>query len=131
MIEISDQELLARALAARERSYSPYSNYAVGAALLADSGSIYEGTNIENASYGLSVCAERVAMFKAVDAGERSFEKIAIAGAEGVLCSPCGACRQVLFEFAPELDVIMGTGEASFEASTLKELLPRGFGFSQ
>lgn len=130
MTEISDQQLLARALAARERSYSPYSQYAVGAALLTESRSVYEGTNIENASYGLSICAERVAMFKAVDEGERAFGKIAIAGAEGVLCSPCGACRQVLFEFAPELAVIMGTGEASFDKAILSELLPRGFGFS-
>lgn len=131
MTDISDQELLARALAARERSYSPYSQYAVGAALLTESRHVYEGTNIENASYGLSICAERVALFKAVDAGERAFDKIAIAGAEGVLCSPCGACRQVLFEFAPELDVVMGTSEASFDRAILGELLPRGFGFSR
>lgn len=131
MSDISDRDLLERAVAARERSYSPYSNYAVGAALLADSGVVYEGTNIENASYGLSICAERVATFKAVYAGERTFTRIAIAGAEGVRCSPCGACRQVLYEFAPELRVIMGTGEDAFETSILKELLPRGFGFSQ
>ncbi len=131
MTDVSDRELLNRALQARQRSYAPYSQYAVGAALLTDAGAVYEGANVENASYGLSICAERVAMFKAIYAGERSFATIAIAGAEGVLCSPCGACRQVLFEFAPELDVVMGTGAASFEASTLKELLPRGFGFSQ
>lgn len=131
MTDMSDRELLDRALQARERSYSPYSQYAVGAALLTESGDVYEGTNIENASYGLSVCAERVAMFKAVYANERSFDKIAIAGAEGVLCSPCGACRQVLYEFAPELAVVMGTEEASFDKAKLGELLPRGFGFSR
>lgn len=131
MSELSDADLLAQALSARERSYSPYSGYAVGAALLAASGAVFEGTNVENASYGLSVCAERVATFKAVDAGERAFTKIAIAGAPGVPCSPCGACRQVLYEFAPDLDVIMGTGAASFDKATLKELLPRGFGFSR
>jgi len=131
MTEISDQELLTRALDARERSYSPYSQYAVGAALLTESRNVYEGTNIENASYSLSICAERVAMFKAVYAGERSFARIAIAGAEGVLCSPCGACRQVLYEFAPGLALIMGTGEASFDKAVLTDLLPRGFGFSQ
>lgn len=129
MSDLADLDLLKRALAARERSYSPYSQYAVGAALLADSGDIYEGTNIENASYGLSICAERVATFKAVYAGERAFARIAIAGAEGVLCSPCGACRQVLYEFAPDLIVIMGTGTDSFDTAPLKELLPRGFRF--
>ena len=129
MTAVTDGELLKTALDAREQSYSPYSNYAVGAALRASSGVVYEGANMENASYGLSICAERVAMFKAVYAGERSFETIAIAGAEGVLCSPCGACRQVLHEFAPELNVVMGTGEDSFEAMTLNELLPRGFHF--
>lgn len=130
MSDLSDQDLLEHAVQARERSYSPYSEYAVGAALLSESGVVYEGANIENASYGLSTCAERVAVFKAVYAGERSFATIAIAGADGVRCSPCGACRQVLFEFAPELDVIMGTGVDGYDKAVLRDLLPRGFGFS-
>ncbi len=98
-------ELIDRALAARERAYAPYSGFAVGAALLASSGKIYEGCNIENTSHSLAICAERVALFWAVAAGEREFSRIAIVSEGGAM--PCGACRQVLAEFAERLEVIV------------------------
>ena len=131
-IAISDEELLQQALEARKRSYSPYSHFAVGAALLAASGKIYTGTNVENASYGLSMCAERVALFRAVAEGERSFLKLVVVGGpagqepEG-LCPPCGACRQVLFEFAPQLKIILGTAHGVQKVLALKDLLPEPF----
>ncbi len=133
MAAISDLELVKRAQAARTRSYSPYSGFAVGAALLATSGKVYTGTNVENASYGLSMCAERVALFRAVAEGERAFLKLAIAGGPAdqepdELCPPCGACRQVLLEFAPDLDVILGTAQGVQRVLKLKELLPEPFG---
>ncbi|MGY4706804.1 cytidine deaminase [Candidatus Bipolaricaulota sp. J31] len=122
------EELVRRAVEARKRAYAPYSGFAVGAALLTADGRIFTGCNVENASYGLTVCAERTALFKAVSEGAREFEAIAIACGEGS-CAPCGACRQVLYEFAPDLLVIMAdaTGEETREAR-LSELLPRGFG---
>lgn len=127
MSTLSDRELFERALRARESSYSPYSHHPVGAALLAESGRVYTGTNVENASYSLSICAERVALFSAITAGERTFMKLAIAGPEGVKCPPCGACRQALYEFAPELEIIMGTRPDDTEVDALRDLLPRAF----
>ena len=122
------EELVRRAVEARKRAYAPYSGFAVGAALLAADGRVFAGCNVENASYGLTVCAERTALFKAISEGAREFEAIAIACGEGP-CAPCGACRQVLYEFAPDLLVIM-TDAAGGEVreARLSELLPRGFG---
>ncbi len=128
----SEEELLAQALSARKRSYCPYSRFAVGAALRAASGKVYTGANVENASYGLSMCAERVALFRAVAEGEREFAKLVIVGGplgqepEG-LCPPCGACRQVLFEFAPDLEVLLGTSRGIPKRLKLGELLPEPF----
>ena len=129
---VSDEALLRAALQARERSYCPYSRFAVGAALLAASGGIYTGANVENAAYGLSMCAERVALFRAVAAGERSFLKLAVVGgpagrAPEAPCPPCGACRQALFEFAPELLVLLGTAQGVRKRLPLKALLPEPF----
>ena len=112
--------------AARRWAYAPYSNYRVGAALLTASGRIYDGVNVENAAYPTSICAERVALFKAISEGEREFQSIAVVTANA--SSPCGACRQVLSEFAPELEVIISPDDSeSYEVLSLRELLPRCF----
>lgn len=128
---MTDRTLMEEAQKARERSYSPYSRFRVGAALLAESGKVYTGCNIENAAYTPTVCAERTAVFKAVSEGERAFRAIAIVGGrEGEtsdFCAPCGVCRQVLSEFcSPDVKILLGTPE-NFRAYTLKELLPFSF----
>lgn len=123
---VTDQTLLALAQKARERSYSPYSGYAVGAALLCADGRIFQGCNVENASFGLTNCAERTAMFKAISEGAEEFTAIAIA-AEGSAPWPCGACRQVLNEFAPGIRVIV-TWDGQIAEASLDQLLPHGFG---
>lgn len=110
-----------------ERSYSPYSRYPVGAALLCADGRVYQGCNIENASFGLTNCAERTALFKAVSEGEREFTAIAIA-AKGSAPWPCGACRQALHEFAPNIRVLVTWGEGERAEAGLPDLLPKGFG---
>lgn len=122
----SDDTLLALADAARTRSYSPYSGYAVGAALLCADGRIFQGCNIENASFGLTNCAERTAMFKAISEGATEFVTIAIS-AEKSAPWPCGACRQVLNEFAPGIRVLV-TWDGRVDEAMLSELLPHGFG---
>jgi cytidine deaminase len=129
MPELTDegrQALIEAALQARQWAYAPYSNYSVGAALLSDSGKIYEGVNVENAAYPTSICAERVALFKAVSEGERKFNAIAVASVNGG--APCGACRQALSEFGLDLLVILvnAKGEVKQETS-LNELLPGAF----
>lgn len=128
---MTDRTLMEEAQKARERSYSPYSRFRVGAALLTESGKVYTGCNIENAAYTPTVCAERTAVFKAVSEGERAFRAIAIVGGrEGEtsdFCAPCGVCRQVLSEFcSPDVKILLGTPE-NFHAYTLKELLPFSF----
>ncbi len=119
------EDLIALALEARKKAYAPYSHFAVGAALLAESGQVYAGCNVENASYGLSICAERVALFKAVAAGERRFKTIAVV--TETMATPCGSCRQVLAEFAEELEVIVADLEGQKGIYTLGELLPASF----
>ncbi|MBL7183166.1 MAG: cytidine deaminase [Anaerolineae bacterium] len=119
------QALIAKAIEAREKAHVPYSHFAVGAALLARSGRIYTGCNVENASYGLSICAERVAVFKAVSEGERDFEAIAVVTGKGV--TPCGACRQVLLEFGEDIQVIVADDAGRYRVFDLQELLPEAF----
>lgn len=132
-MNITDSALLEKAIEARTFSYSPYSHYEVGAALVGEDGKIYTGCNIENASYGPSNCAERTAFFKAVSEGQRKFTAIAIVGGksgEPVVdcCPPCGVCRQVMREFCdPDFRVILGTPENP-KCYLLKELLPLSFG---
>lgn len=121
-------DLLARAVAARANAYAPYSQFAVGAALLAADGHIVTGANVENASYGLSMCAERVAIFRAVADGTTAFTAIAIAGPEDIATLPCGACRQVLYEFAPDLAVIVAGEDEPSRTIALEALLPEAFG---
>ncbi|MCR4403842.1 MAG: cytidine deaminase [Candidatus Acetothermia bacterium] len=124
---IGDRELLREACAARIHAYAPYSHHLVGAALLGRSGKIYRGANVENSVNGLSICAERVAVAKAVSEGEREFVKLAVVCGDTGFCRPCGACRQVLFEFAPQIQVVMGNTRGEFEVKSLAELLPAAF----
>ena len=131
---MEEQELVRLALGARERAYAPYSKFQVGAALLTGTGRVYQGCNIECASYTPTNCAERTAFFKAVSEGERDFVAIAIAGGPAGApvkraCPPCGVCRQVMAEFCdPEtFEILLATENGVEEAYLLKELLPRGF----
>lgn len=123
----SDSELVERARVARERAYAPYSGYRVGAALSTAGGRVFTGCNVENASYGLTVCAERVAVFAAVAAGEREFAALAVAADGPDRARPCGACLQVLHEFAPALRLLLADGRGRFEVKTVAELLPGAF----
>ena len=121
------QELIQRAVQAYHQAYAPYSNYAVGAALVAESGEVYDGVNIENAVYPLTVCAERVAIFKAVSEGERSFSTIAVVTKNGG--TPCGSCRQVMAEFNPNATVLIANLKGELVGEYLvKDLLPSAFG---
>lgn len=121
------KELMKMAIEARQNAYAPYSHFAVGAALLAESGRVYTGCNIENASYGLTCCAERNAIFAAVGAGERRFKMLAVAADSSEPVAPCGACRQVIAEFGIPL-VVMGNLKEATKTMTAEELLPYGFG---
>lgn len=123
----ADEQLLALAREAMQRSYSPYSRFRVGACVQCDDGRVFTGCNVENASFGLTNCAERTAIFKAVSEGAKQFTAIAIA-AEGSAPWPCGACRQVLNEFAPDIRVLVTWGDGQVGKTTLAELLPHGFG---
>ncbi|MFV0498224.1 MAG: cytidine deaminase [Candidatus Fimivivens sp.] len=132
---MSDRALIAQAIRARKNAYVPYSHFAVGAAVLADSGRVYTGCNIENAAYSPTNCGERTAVFKAVSEGERHFLKLAlVAGNEKLeiplpaIVSPCGVCRQVLMEFAaPEMEILLAKSEDDYETHTLGALFPMGF----
>ena len=123
---MTDERLLELARQARKNAYVPYSGYAVGAALLGEDGTVYTGCNVENAAYGNTLCAERTALCKAVSEGARRFTAIAIAS-EGSAPYPCGACRQSLYEFAPELRVLV-TWDGNVREASLRDLLPEGFG---
>lgn len=135
MVDDMKEELIRAALAAREKSYSPYSHYRVGAALLSEDREIITGCNVENASYGATCCAERTAVFKAISEGKRRFSAIAIAGGiEGKepedYAYPCGICRQVLSEFAgnDSFTVIVAKSVSDYKEYSLNELLPYSFG---
>jgi cytidine deaminase len=120
-------ELLARAESARQSAYAPYSGFRVGAALRTAGGDIYAGCNVENASYGLAICAERTAVFRAVCDGRREFSALAIVVEGEALAKPCGACRQVLAEFADDLVIVLGNTTGAVETHNLKELFPLPF----
>lgn len=123
--------LLDRARQARANAYAPYSRFPVGAALLAADGRVFTGVNVENASYGLCNCAERTAIFKAVSEGVREFAAVAVIGPEDeVECSPCGACRQVLFEFGPDMALVLASPDGARQY-TVRELLPGAFDASR
>ena len=129
---MTKQELCNRAIQMMNRAYAPYSGHRVGAALLAASGKIYTGCNIENAAFSPTVCAERVAFFQAVSAGEREFLSIAVAGGKDAVAEdgfpPCGVCRQVMAEFCgPEFEILVAQGQGSYRSYSLGELLPQAF----
>lgn len=127
MSAMTDEGLIAAARQAREKAYVPYSRFPVGAALLLEDGRVVTGCNVENASYGLANCAERTAIFKAVSDGDKGFKAIAvIADTEGPCC-PCGACRQVMSEFAPDARVILTNLHGDVQVTTVRELLPGAF----
>ena len=132
---MENKKLMDLAIEARKNSYCPYSNFAVGAALLCKNGKVYTGCNIENAAFGPGNCAERTAIFKAVSEGERAFEKIAIAGSPKGSditgpAHPCGVCRQVMQEFVnpAEFKIVVAYDNENYKEYTLKELFPEGFG---
>ena len=121
------EELKAAAVAMLDRAYIPYSHFPVGAALECSDGTVFTGCNIENASFGPTICAERTAVAKAVSEGHRDFVRIVIAGRSRELCVPCGVCRQVLREFAPDLEVLVARKDHQFVKFPLRALLPHGF----
>jgi cytidine deaminase len=123
---IERDALVEAARRARELAYAPYSGYRVGAAVLADDGSVYTGCNVENASYPASICAERVAITKAISEGQRDFLAIAVITNSGGF--PCGICRQVMFEFGPEMLVLTADTKNVLSECTVSDLLPDGFG---
>jgi cytidine deaminase len=122
-----DEELIRVASLARQRAHAPYSKYKVGAAIRTKRNKVHSGANVENASYGLTVCAERTAAFAAVNAGDTAFDAIAIVIDDDRLPTPCGACRQVLAEFSPDMRVILATIGGKRKVTTLRELLPDPF----
>ncbi len=120
-------KLVGAAKQARENAHAPYSNFRVGAALLAKSGRVYTGCNVENATYGLTVCAERVAIFKAISEGERGFDAIAVVTHTDALTPPCGACRQIIWEFCGDVPVVLSNLKGQVEVHRMSELFPRPF----
>ncbi|HUI81316.1 MAG TPA: cytidine deaminase [Bryobacteraceae bacterium] len=124
------EALLAAALAAREHAFAPFSKFQVGAALEDESGRLHTGCNVENATYGLTICAERVAVFKAISEGVRKFRRIAVAADTDSLTPPCGACRQILWEFCGDLDIVLVNPRGKIETYRLKDLFPKPFDVS-
>ena len=119
--------LVTAAAEARERAFAPHSGFRVGAALIAEDGTVFTGCNVESASYGLTLCAERVALVKGVSEGHRRFTRIAVVADTDRLTPPCGACRQLLWEFAPEATVILANLKGATAEFAMRELLPHGF----
>ena len=124
---IDDKELVGLAWEARERAAAPYSGYKVGAALLSQDGKVYSGVNVESSSYGLSCCAERVALFKAISEGETKFTKIAVVAAGPLTPVPCGACRQLLADYARDIVILLSAKPNEFERVLLTDIFPRPF----
>ena len=125
---MSDHDhLIAAAKQARENAHAPYSNFRVGAALRATSGVVYTGCNVENSTYGLTVCAERVAIFKAISEGERGFDAIAVVTDTDALTPPCGACRQIILEFCGDVEIILANLKGQSESHRVSELFPKPF----
>ncbi|MBR5534660.1 MAG: cytidine deaminase [Ruminiclostridium sp.] len=125
---MTDKDLVELAFTMLDKAYMPYSHFPVGAALEGVDGSVHTGCNVENAAYGSCICAERTALVKAVSEGCRSFKRIAVVGNGPDYCWPCGSCRQMLYEFAPDLEVLVANRDHDFVKYTLRQLLPHGFG---
>jgi len=123
-------KLIEAALAVRQNAFAPFSKFQVGAALEDDSGRIHTGCNVENATYGLTVCAERVAVFKAISEGARRFRRVAVAADTDLLTPPCGACRQILWEFCGDVEIVLVNLAGKTESHRLKDLFPRPFDVS-
>src|ERR1700689_4376693 len=119
--------LIAAATAVRENAHAPFSKFKVGAAVEDDAGRIHTGCNVENATYGLTVCAERTAILKAISEGARKFVRIAIVADTDTLTPPCGACRQILWEFCGDIEIVLGNPRGASETLRLKDLFPRAF----
>jgi cytidine deaminase len=125
---MTEEELIQEAEKARLRAYAPYSKFKVGAALLTKTGKVYTGANVENGAYGLTVCAERAAVLKAVNEGDKDFVKIAVVADKNPPVTPCGPCRQVLSEFAKDMKIVCANLQGRVNRYTLRELLPQAFG---
>jgi cytidine deaminase len=125
--EESLQQLIETAKSARLQSIAPFSNFLVGAAVKTDEGKVYTGCNVESASYGLTVCAERVAIWKALSEGERQFIELAIVADTESLTPPCGTCRQIIWEFAKNATIVLGNLRGETQVVSIRELLPRAF----
>jgi len=125
-----NNDLLLAAKKAQEKSFSPYSKFRVGAALLTKSGKLFTGCNIENSSFSLTICAERTALFKAISEGEKEFSKILIVSDSDDYISPCGACRQVLSDLAGDIEVVLTNANCDMQSKKMNELLPFAFGNS-
>lgn len=123
----SNQEITEAATAARENAHAPFSHFKVGAALLTENNEIVTGCNIENASYGLTMCAERVAIFKAISEGKKKFVKICVVADTDALTPPCGACRQIIWEFCGDIEVLMANPQGESATFQMSELLPKAF----
>ena len=126
---MTEQALCQKAIDMLDMAYVPYSHFPVGAALLCRDGTVFTGCNIENAAYGATICAERTAIFKAVSEGHRDFVRIAVYGDGEHYCYPCGACRQFLAEFAPDMEVLSAMGGGRYVSNRLSELMPYTFNY--
>ncbi len=126
-MEHSEKELITAAMAVRENAYAPFSEFKVGAALETEDGEIIVGSNVESASYGLTVCAERVAVWNAISQGKRKLTKIAVVADTEDLTPPCGVCRQIIWEFGGDIPVVLANLKGKTETVQMKDLLPRAF----
>lgn len=126
-MSITYEQLIEQAKKAASFAYAPYSGFPVGAALLCENGTVYTGCNIENAAFGAGICAERVALGKAVSEGNRRFRVLAVVSKGGSYCTPCGICRQMFWEFSKTLMVLCGRGDGTYQIHSLEELLPHAF----
>jgi len=124
---MTNQELIKCAEEMKQRAYIPYSNFPVGAALLSADGTVFTGCNVENGAYSMCICAERTALVKAVSEGHQEFEKIAVTADTEEYCLPCGACRQMLIEFAPDLEVLCANRDGEYESHVLRDMLKPHF----